>query len=107
MLLPPPAGALLMDQDAPKNGAMFFELTSLGGRTHAGVLDFSAPSGTVVLPRKVRFPSLCPGAVPRRCAPALACRRHPIPNSALTQTHGGLPGPGELPELLSRLCASV
>ena len=41
-----------MDQDAPKNGAMFFELSSLGGRTHAGVLDFTAPAGTVVLPRK-------------------------------------------------------
>ena len=52
--LPPAAGALLMGQDAPKNGAMFFKLSSLGGRTHAGVLDFTAPPGTVVLPRKVR-----------------------------------------------------
>ncbi len=54
ILLPPAAGRLLMDQDAPKNGAMFFELGSLGGRTHAGVLDFTAPAGTVVLPRKAR-----------------------------------------------------
>jgi hypothetical protein len=50
--LPPAVGGLLMDQDAPKNGAMFFELSSLGGRTHAGVLDFTAPAGTVVIPRK-------------------------------------------------------
>ena len=42
-----------MQQNAPKNGAMFFEVTSLGFRTHAGVLDFNAPPGTVVLPRKV------------------------------------------------------
>ena len=52
ILVPPAAGRLLMDQDAPKNGAMFFELSSLGGRTHAGVLDFTAPAGNVVLPRK-------------------------------------------------------
>ena len=65
ILLPPAAGRLLMDQDAPKNGAMFFELGSLGGQTHAGVLDFTAPAGTVVLPRKAR---------PRRAsAPAAHC----------------------------------
>ena len=52
ILLPPLAGRSLMDQDAPKNGAMFFELSSLGGRTHAGVLEFTAPAGTVIIPRK-------------------------------------------------------
>ena len=56
MALPAAVGALLMSQDAPRNGAMFFELSSLGGRTHAGVLDFSAPPGTLVLPPKVRGP---------------------------------------------------
>ncbi|KAG2499965.1 hypothetical protein HYH03_002250 [Edaphochlamys debaryana] len=101
ILLPPSAGASLMDQDASKNGAMLFEVALPGaesipappsaasastsastgaapssavlsaalaststpatsgpagwvpGRTHAGVLEFTAPEGTVLLPRKV------------------------------------------------------
>jgi Ubiquitin fusion degradation protein UFD1 len=54
MLLPPSVGAFLMSQDVPKNGAIFFEVaTQDGRRTHAGVLDFTAPEGTVVLPHKV------------------------------------------------------
>ena len=37
VLLPPSAGAELMRQDAPKNGAQLFELASASGRTmHAG-----------------------------------------------------------------------
>jgi hypothetical protein len=44
----------LMGMDAPKNGAMLFELTTPSGRaTHAGVLEFTAPEGCVQLPRKV------------------------------------------------------
>ena len=40
---------------------MAFELTTReGGRTHAGVLEFSAPEGTICLPRKV---AECLGAV--------------------------------------------
>lgn len=40
-----------MSQDAPKNGAMLFEVSTPAGRTlHAGVLDFAAASGTVALP---------------------------------------------------------
>ena len=40
-----------MSQDAPKNGAMMFEISTGAGRSvHAGVLDFSAPPGTVALP---------------------------------------------------------
>ena len=53
-----------MQQNAPKNGAMFFELTSLGFRTHVGVLDFSAPAGTVVLPRKVPIAIRTPSPQP-------------------------------------------
>jgi len=57
LLLPPSAGALLMAQEAFKNGAMLFELTaSNGARTHAGVLEFSSevPEGVVLLPDKVQ-----------------------------------------------------
>ncbi|KAG2450221.1 hypothetical protein HYH02_000322 [Chlamydomonas schloesseri] len=99
IILPPSAGALLMNQDASRNGAMLFEValpaaasvpslptapattsapsaaaattttsapntstsasssttTTAGvpGRTHAGVLEFTAPEGCVLLPRKV------------------------------------------------------
>uniref|UniRef100_A0A383WIE9 UBX domain-containing protein n=1 Tax=Tetradesmus obliquus TaxID=3088 RepID=A0A383WIE9_TETOB len=54
LLLPPSVGASLMSQDAPKNGAMLFEVAaSNGGRTHAGVLEFTAPEGVVLLPEKV------------------------------------------------------
>ena len=49
--LPKSAGDALMSQDAPKNGAMLFELSTSAGRTlHAGVLDFSAAQGTVGVP---------------------------------------------------------
>lgn len=49
--LPKSSGDALMSQDAPKNGAMLFELSTSAGRTlHAGVLDFSAAQGTVGVP---------------------------------------------------------
>jgi len=52
--LPTSMGDELMGMDAPKNGAMLFELTTPSGRaTHAGVLEFTAPEGCVQLPRKV------------------------------------------------------
>lgn len=54
IVLPPSIGAALMSMDAPKNGAMMFELATSSGRTtHAGVLEFTAPEGQVHLPRKV------------------------------------------------------
>lgn len=54
LVLPPSNGAQLMAQDAPKNGAMLFELAAPNGaRTHAGVLEFTAPEGVVLLPKKV------------------------------------------------------
>lgn len=44
----------LMDQQAYKNGAMLFEIKSKDGKiTHAGLLDFTSPEGTVGLPIKV------------------------------------------------------
>lgn len=40
LLLPPSAGASLLNQSASRNGAMLFEVAaSNGGRTHAGVLE--------------------------------------------------------------------
>lgn len=54
LLLPPSAGASLLNQSASRNGAMLFEVAaSNGGRTHAGVLEFTAPEGVVLLPPKV------------------------------------------------------
>ena len=54
MLLPPSAGAELMRQDAPKNGAQLFELRTASGHvTHAGVLDFTAAEGSVAVPPHV------------------------------------------------------
>lgn len=50
VLLPPSVGEELMRQDAPKNGAQLFEIASSSGRTHAGVLDFTAVEGTVAMP---------------------------------------------------------
>ena len=52
--LPKSAGDILMSQDAPKNGAMLFELSTSAGRSiHAGVLDFSAAQGTVGIPEHI------------------------------------------------------
>jgi ubiquitin fusion degradation protein 1 len=54
VLLPPSAGSSLLNQDAFKNGAYFFELKHASGRrTHAGLLDFTAAEGFIALPRKV------------------------------------------------------
>ena len=54
-MLPPSVGASLMDQNAYKNGPMFFRLATAGGAssTFAGVLEFSSAEGFVALPRKV------------------------------------------------------
>lgn len=63
MSLPASVGALLMDQDASRNGALLFELTTPGGsRTHAGVLEFNGPEGVVAVPRKVAQCLWGPGA---------------------------------------------
>ncbi|CAD7701033.1 unnamed protein product [Ostreobium quekettii] len=54
VLLPPSFGAELMNQEASKNGGLLFEITApSGGHTCAGLLEFSAPEGTVGLPKKV------------------------------------------------------
>ena len=54
LTLPATVGASLMSQGAPKNGAMFFEVSAPNGaKTHAGVLEFTAPEGVVLLPEKV------------------------------------------------------
>jgi len=54
IVLPASVGEELMSMDAPKNGAMMFELrTPSGSVTHAGVLEFTAPAGTALLPPKV------------------------------------------------------
>jgi hypothetical protein len=56
-----------MDQNAYKNGPMFFKLTTAGGSsTHAGVLEFSAAEGFVALPRKVSSAGLA--RLLQRCA---------------------------------------
>lgn len=55
-MLPASMGNDLTNQGASRNGAMMFELRSQDGRiTHAGVLDFTAPEGTVQIPAKVRW----------------------------------------------------
>lgn len=52
--LPASVSADLMQQRASKNGALLFELTAENGhQTHAGVLDFSAPEGTIAIPPHV------------------------------------------------------
>ena len=59
VVLPPSVGESLMNQGAgERNGAMLFELrlpgsSGLEGSTHAGVFEFTAPEGTILLPRKV------------------------------------------------------
>jgi len=54
VFLPPSAGRSLLNQDAYKNGAYFFELKHPSGRkTHAGLLNFTAAEGFIALPRKV------------------------------------------------------
>eukprot|EP01023_Acetabularia_acetabulum_P025424 TRINITY_DN2433_c0_g1_i3.p1 TRINITY_DN2433_c0_g1~~TRINITY_DN2433_c0_g1_i3.p1 ORF type:complete len:356 (+),score=59.84 TRINITY_DN2433_c0_g1_i3:149-1069(+) len=53
LILPTSMQMELMRQDAPKNGTLLFEVRSGENVTHAGVLDFTAPEGTVLLPNKV------------------------------------------------------
>ncbi|KAL6769916.1 hypothetical protein ACKKBG_A32865 [Auxenochlorella protothecoides x Auxenochlorella symbiontica] len=55
ILLPASAGRLLMDQGAPRNGAMHFELVcpATGAHTHAGLLEFTAAEGQAALPPAV------------------------------------------------------
>ena len=65
ILLPPSASPELMAQDAPKNGAMFFELRAgSGATTHAGLLDFTAGEGTVGVPPQVAASLWPSGSVP-------------------------------------------
>lgn len=54
VLLPASVGAELMNQEASRNGGLMFQIkTPSGARTHAGVLEFTAPEGTICLPKKV------------------------------------------------------
>lgn len=52
--LPRSASVELEQQQASKNGQLFFELSTAAGKsTHASILDFSAPEGTVGCPEEV------------------------------------------------------
>ncbi|KAL1507323.1 hypothetical protein AB1Y20_008169 [Prymnesium parvum] len=54
LTLPPSAQLALMEQQATKNGQLFFELRGAdGARTHGSILDFTAREGTVGLPPDV------------------------------------------------------
>ena len=65
VLLPPSIGNELLRQDSPKNGSMFFELSSdQGNSTHAGVLDFTAPEGHIMVPPQVAASLWPEGAIP-------------------------------------------
>lgn len=64
MFLPRTVGAYLLAQEASKNGAPLFQLsTPHGSVTHAGVLEFTAPEGVILLPTKVAR-CLFPGGKP-------------------------------------------
>jgi len=69
LLLPPSAGASLLNQDASRNGAMLFEVAaSNGGRTHAGVLEVRGSpkgrGGVLECDKAGHFiVGLCPGTV--------------------------------------------
>lgn len=53
-LLPASVGRSLLEQQASRNGAYFFEITnSLGRKTCAGLLEFSSAEGFIALPPKV------------------------------------------------------
>ena len=55
VVLPASMSQELMRQEAYRNGALLFELTTENGnRTHVGVLHFSAAEGTILLPPHVR-----------------------------------------------------
>ena len=58
LTLPPSAKAALMEQQATKNGQLFFELAIEGGNasrvaTHGSILEFTAREGTVGAPPEV------------------------------------------------------
>ncbi|KAL4537224.1 hypothetical protein Ndes2526B_g04870 [Nannochloris sp. 'desiccata'] len=96
VLLPPSAGSSLLNQDAFKNGAYFFELKHPNGRsTHAGLLDFTAAEGFIALPRKVgrclfgpdalvQDPDICEGLL------EVAYRRLPKATKAVFQPRSAL-----------------
>lgn len=64
VFLPPTVGSYLLAQDASRNGAPLFQLsTPHGSVTHAGVLEFTAPEGVILLPIKVAS-CLFPGGKP-------------------------------------------
>ncbi|PRW60527.1 Ubiquitin fusion degradation 1 [Chlorella sorokiniana] len=88
ILLPPSAGTSLMQQDAYKNGPMFFRLeTAAGSFTHAGLLEFSAAEGFVALPLKVIRSLWGPNATEDDCAGRLkvSYRRLPTGERAVFQ----------------------
>ena len=61
--LPPSAEQELTRQEASKNGAMLFEISSGRSHTHAGVLDFTAVEGTVGIPPAMARNLWGPGTV--------------------------------------------
>ncbi|KAI8477049.1 MAG: ubiquitin fusion degradation protein UFD1-domain-containing protein [Monoraphidium minutum] len=100
MVLPASVGALLMAQEAFKNGAMLFEVSAPNGaRTHAGVLEFSSdvPEGVALLPEKVQDSlwGLEAPALPAAAADAAPGAAGAAPPGA---AGGAGPGPGSAAE---------
>jgi ubiquitin fusion degradation protein 1 len=93
LLLPPSAGASLMDQGAMRNGPMFFTVTTAAGRsTHAALLEFTAAEGFAALPRKVVRSLWGPNAGEGACAGEVqvAYRRLPKGTHAVFQPRSAL-----------------
>lgn len=86
LLLPASVGAELMRQDAPRNGAMLFELGHPNGRTtHAGLLEYTAPEGTVALPTKVLRCLWGPDAVPEECFGRISVKYRRLPKGTFVR----------------------
>ena len=93
ILLPPSAGVSLLNQEAMRNGAYFFELKHPSGRsTHAGLLEFTAAEGFVALPRKVARCLWGPNADPAACEGELhvSYKRLPKATRAVFQPRSAL-----------------
>lgn len=76
LVLPPSAGASLLNQSASNNGAMLFEVAaSNGGRTHAGVLEVRPPcSSSLLYVLYTQHPFLLQPSVDAVLLPRRLCR---------------------------------
>lgn len=82
-----------MDQDAPRNGTMFFQIrTSHGRSSHVSVLDFTAGPGTVGLPSQVAASLWPAGEIPSGEKVTVTYRRleKGVPPESQTLLLGGL-----------------